>query len=195
MINHKFSLEYAFQELLHRTDDWINKGSGWIVELIESQYINISSYRPTSGSSYVKLPVKLRNPKKGLTNIKNNDQKCFLWCHVRHINPVKIHPERIRQTNKEFVNDLNYDRIEFPVREKDFSKIETKTNVCINVFDHENRLVFPIYISDQKFENSMDLLFVINENKSHYVYIKDFDKFMFHKTKNKNKKYFYKSCL
>ena len=53
----------------------------------------------------------------------------------------------------------------------------------------------PIYISDQKFKNSMDLLLVIDENKSHYVYIKDFDRFMFHKTKNKNKKYFCKSCL
>ena len=40
-----------------------------------------------------------------------------------------------------------------------------------------------------------DLLLVIDENKSHYVYIKDFDRFMFHKTKNKNKKYFCKSCL
>ena len=27
------------------------------------------------------------------------------------------------------------------------------------------------------------------------VYIKDFDTFIFHKTKNKNKKWFYKSCL
>ena len=41
----------------------------------------------------------------------------------------------------------------------------------------------------------MDLLLVIDKNKSHYVYIKDFDRFMFHKTKNKNKKYFCKSCL
>ena len=73
--------------------------------------------------------------------------------------------------------------------EKDFSNIETRNNICINVFGHENRLVFPI-ISDQKLENSMDLLLVIDENKSHYVYIKDFDRFKFHKTKNKNKKYF-----
>ena len=41
----------------------------------------------------------------------------------------------------------------------------------------------------------MDLLPLIDENKSHYVYIKDFDRFMFHKTNNKNKKYFYKSYL
>ena len=41
----------------------------------------------------------------------------------------------------------------------------------------------------------MDMLLIIDENKSHYVYIKDFDRFMFNKTKNKKKKYFCKSCL
>ena len=40
-INHKFSLENAFQEIFYRIDNWINEGSGWIVELIESQYITI----------------------------------------------------------------------------------------------------------------------------------------------------------
>ena len=83
---------------------------------------------------------------------------------------------------------LNYDGIEFPVKEKDFNKIEVKNNICINVFGYENELVFPIYVSDQKFEDSMDLLLLIDDDKSHYVYIKDFDRFMFHKTKNKNKK-------
>ena len=81
------------------------------------------------------------------------------------------------------------------MREKGFSKIEKKNNICINVFRYENKLTFPIYVSDQNFENSIDLLLVIYENKSHYVYIKDFNRFMFHKTKNKNKKYFCKSCL
>ena len=64
VINHRFSLENAFWVILHRIDNWINEGSGWIVELNESQYINISSYRPLSGSSYVKLPTKLKSPKK-----------------------------------------------------------------------------------------------------------------------------------
>ena len=79
VINHKFSLENTFQ-VLHMIDNWINEGSGWIVELIESQYINISTYRPLSGSSYVKLPAEFRSPKKVLINIKNNDKNCFLWC-------------------------------------------------------------------------------------------------------------------
>ena len=91
VINHKFSFENAFQEILYRTDNWINQGSAWLVELIESQYINISTYRPSSCNSYEKLPVELRSPKKGLINIKNKDQKYFFWCHVRHINPVKMH--------------------------------------------------------------------------------------------------------
>ena len=70
-----------------------------------------------------------------------------------------------------------------------------KSNIFINVFCYENKLVFPIYVSDQTFDNLMDLLLVNYENKSHYVYIKDFDRFMFHKTNNKNKKYFCKSYL
>ena len=84
VINHRFRLENSFHEVLYLIDNWINEGSGWIVESIESQYINISTYRPLSGSSYISLPEELRNPRKGLINIKNKDQKCFLWYHVRH---------------------------------------------------------------------------------------------------------------
>ena len=69
------------------------------------------------------------------------------------------------------------------MQEKDFSKIKVKTNTCINVFGYEDELVFPIYISDQKFKDSMDLLLLIDGDKSHYVYIEDFERFMFHKTK------------
>ena len=123
VINHKFSLDKSFQEILYRIDNRINERSGCIVELTESKYINISTHRPLSGSSYVQLPVQLKSQKKGLTNIKNKDQKCFLWCHVRQINTVKINPERITQNNKKLVNDLNYGGVGFPVREKYFSKI------------------------------------------------------------------------
>ena len=46
------------------------------------------------------LPVALKSSRKGLINIKNKDQKCFLRCHIRHINPSKEHPERIRKIDK-----------------------------------------------------------------------------------------------
>ena len=36
----------------------------------------------------------------------------FLCCHVRHVNPVKIYPERITQADKKLANNLNYDGIE-----------------------------------------------------------------------------------
>ena len=107
-------------------DVWINNGPGWIVESIESQYINISTYRPLSGSSYIDLSVELKSPRKGLINIKKKDQKCFLWCHVKHINPLKEHPERIKKTDEKIAEKLHYDGIEFPVQEKDFGKIEGK---------------------------------------------------------------------
>ena len=56
-------------------------------------------------------------------------------------------------------------------------------------------MTFPIYISDQKCENAVDLLLVADESKSDYVYVKDFHRFMLDNTKNKNKKYFWKSRL
>ena len=104
-------------------------------------------------------------------------------------------PETITEENKEFISDLDYDGIEFPMQEKEISKIEVKNNICINVFGYENGLVFPIFVSDQKFEDSMDLLLLIDDDKSYYVHIKDFNRFMFHKTKNKNKTWFCKNCL
>ena len=66
-----------FKEILYRIDNSINEWSDWIVELIDSQYIKVSTYRPSSGSSYVKLSAELKITKKGLINNKSNDQICF----------------------------------------------------------------------------------------------------------------------
>ena len=71
----------------------------------------------------------------------------------------------IQKKDKELISDLDYDGIEFPVQEKYFSKIEVKSNICINVFVYENELVFPIYVSDQKCENSIDLLLLNDDDK------------------------------
>ena len=95
IINHRYKLDKSFQEILYRINAWINEGSGWIIDSIESQYINISAYKSLVGTSYIDLPIELRSSRKRLINIKNNDQKCFLWCHVGHINPTQEHPGRI----------------------------------------------------------------------------------------------------
>ena len=41
----------------------------------------------------------------------------------------------------------------------------------------------------------MDLLLIVDDDKSYYVYVKDFNRFMFNKTKSRNKRYFCKNCL
>ena len=63
------------------------------------------------------------------------------------------------------------------------------------MFCYESGLTYPIYVSNQKFKDCMDLLLISNQNKSHYMYIKDFNKLMCNKTKNKNKKCFCECCL
>ena len=66
-------------------------------------------------------------------------------------------------------------------------KIEAKNKIWINVFGYENGMVSPIYVLDQKIEDLVDFLLLIDDGTSHYVYIKDFNRFMFHKTKVKTK--------
>ena len=124
-------------------------------------------------------------------NIKNVFYSVMLDILILQKNILR----KLKKTDKKVAEELNYDGVELPLQEKDFSKIEVKSNIYINVFCYENELLFLIYISKHKFEDSMDFLLLINDDKSHYVYIKDFNRFVFYKTKNKNEKWFCKSCL
>ena len=65
-----------------------------------------------------------------------------------------------------------------------------QNNICINVFYYENKVVYPVYLSDQKFSDNMDSLLISDKFRSHYVYIEDFHRLMFNKTKYKGRKYF-----
>ena len=132
---------------------------------------------------------------KGLINIKSNDNKCFLWCHVRRLNLDGVKLERITKKDKEIIKDLNYNKVDFPVSKNDYGKIEVLNKINVNVFCYENKTIYLVYLSDQCFNDSMDLLLISNDSTSHYVYIKDFNRLIFNKTKNKNQKYFCKSCL
>ena len=61
--------------------------------------------------------------------------------------------KELKKTDKRIAEKLDYNETEFPMQEKDFSEIEVKINICMNVFGYENKLIFPIYISDQKCED------------------------------------------
>ena len=132
---------------------------------------------------------------KGLINIKNKVNKCFLWCHVRHLNLVDKNSSRISRKDKRIAYSLDYSDVDFSVSEEDYPKIEDKNSISINVFSYDDSVIHPIYISNKNFNNHMNLLMIHEENRSHYVYIKDFNRLMFSKTKNKNKKHFCMRCL
>ena len=108
---------------------------------------------------------------------------------------MKTHPERITKEDKNMINGLNYEGIKLPVSKKDYCRMKRHNNICINAFCCESGLTYPVYVSDQKFHNSMGFLVISDENKSHYVCIKNFYRFMSNKIKNKNKKYLCKCCL
>jgi len=78
----------------------------------------VVTYIPLRGNSYIPLPKELRNSKKGPINLKNEDNGCFRWCHIRHLNPIKIHTERVTTRDNEFVQQLDYSGID------DIKKIE-----------------------------------------------------------------------
>ena len=191
----KLSLQASQQQILNKIAQWISEGSGWTIQSIENHYINIVIYNPLKGSSYIKLPQELRNSAKGLINIKNKDNECFRWCHIRHLNPQKNDPQRIKKTDKTFISQLDYSSIEFPVTVKQINKIEKQNNICINLFGYEEKQKFPIFISKEKFTDHMELLLITEDENNHYVLIKDFDKFMFNQTKNEHRKHFCMHCL
>ena len=193
-IEHELSM--SRQEILNMFDKWVSEGSGWVIDRIDSHYINVTTYTPLHGSNYIELPTELKNPpKKGLINIKNKDDECFRWCHIRHLNPQTEHPERIKKEDKKMVNELNYDGIEFPVSQKHYNKVEKHNNIRINVFGYEIGQPFPIHISKETFEDQMNLLLITEDEKKHYVLIKDFNTFMYNQSKHKERKHFCMFCL
>ena len=188
-------LNMSRQEILNVIDKWVSEGSGWVIDRIDSHYLNITLYKPLNGSSYIELPTELRNPKKGLINIKNKDNECFRWCHIRHLNPQTEHPERIKKEGKQSIEGLNYEGIEFPVSQKHYNKVEKQNSIRINVFGYEDGQPFPIHISKETFEDQMNLLLITKDEKKHYVLIKDFNAFMYNQSKHKERKHFCMYCL
>ena len=110
---------------------------------------------------------------------------------MRYLNCNGKNLSRITKKDKEISKKLNFDGIKFLISKKDFLKISVMNKINTNVFSYEDKIIYPIYLSDQSFNDVLDLLLINN----HYVLIKDFSRLMFNKTKSKTKKWFCKSCL
>ena len=188
-------LETTQQEIVNKIERWISKGSAWIIKSVDGHFINVAKYRPLKGSTYIPLPEELRHPAKGIINIKNNDDECFRWCHIRHILPQNKDPQRIKKCDKKYVEKLDYSGIEFPVSVKQYNKIEKQNNIRVNVFGYEEKQKYPIYLSKEKFNYCLNLLLITEGEKKHYCLLKNFNKFMYKQTNHKERKHFCMYCL
>ena len=128
------ALQTSRQELMKAIGQWISEGSGWTIQSVDGHYINLTKYKPLNGSSYIELPTELRNSKKGLINIKNKDDECFRWCHIRYLNPQGKDPQRIEKDDRQYIKNLDYQGIKFPVNVNQYNKVEKQNNIRINVF-------------------------------------------------------------
>ena len=188
-------LQITQQQILNKIQKWISKGSGWTIKSVDGHFINVVKYRPLRGFSYIPLPKELQHPAKGIINMKNKDDECFRWCHIRRLLPQNKDPQRIKECDKKYVEKLDYSGIEFPVSVKQYNKIEKQNNIRVNVFGYEEGKPYVIYVSKEKFNSCLNLLLITEGEVGHYCLLKDFNKFMYNQTKHKGRKHFCMYCL
>ena len=154
--------DQAVEEILNRIAKWISKGSGWVIERILNFYLNIVSYVPLKGRSYLPLPEELRNSRKGLINLQNDDNECFRWCHVRHLNPVQKNPQRLTQKDRGIAKTLDYSGVTFPVTIREMDKIEKGNKININayIYNEDGKYVSPIRNSKTEYQDTLNVLLI-----------------------------------
>ena len=152
-------------------------GSNWVFQEIRRLEIHFANWQPLGGSTFIPLPAKLKN-KKGVINIKNEDNQCFKWCVVRALNPVDQNSNRLTKELVKQSKSLNWNGLKFPVGLKAIKIFENNNpSISINVFGYEEE-VYPLKISKEKRINNVDLLWISDEKKQHYCVIKDLSKFL-----------------
>ena len=158
------------------------EGSGWVFLEVENLTLYTDIWDPIKASSYIDLPDELKN-KKAIINMKNkNNDKCFLWCVLRALNPKKEHPERIDEDLKSKEHTLNMEGIAYPVSLKDIKRFEKQNpNISISVLGYsKNEKIYPLRISEYtkaKKENerkhNIVLLLIKDGDNSHYCLVKN----------------------
>ena len=154
------------------------------------------SYTPLRGETWIALPKELAN-KNAIINMKNTDNKCFLWCVLRALNPKDNHPERIDKKLKEKENTLNMDGIEYPVSLKDIDKFEKQNpTISITVFSYnEKNKVFPLRVSKYAYTWEVNILLMLIEKDGvkHYTWVKNISRLLSSQVSNHREKHHF--CL
>ena len=173
------------------------EGSGWRFHSIIRLELHVVSYNPLRGETWITLPKELAN-KNAITNPKNKDNKCFLWCVLRALNPSKDHPERIDKKLKEKENTLNMEGIEYPVSLKDIDKFESQNpSISITVLGYEDKWVYPLRNSNNtNREHNVILILIEEEGVNHYCLVKNVSRLLSSQVSNhKEKHHFCLRCL
>ena len=173
------------------------EGSGWRIHSIIRLELHIVDYNPLRGETWIALPKELAN-KRAITNPKNEDNKCFLWCVLRALNPRKKDSERIDKKLKEKENTLNMEGIEYPVSLKDIDKFERQNpSISIAVLGYEGKSVYTLRNSNNtNREHNVILILIEEEGVSHYCLVKNLSRLLSSQvSKHDGKKYFCMRCL
>ena len=168
------------ETILERIANLINGssggGSGWVFYKIIKLELHTVSYRPLRGNTWIPLPKELAD-KKALINMKNKDNKCFMWHVLRAIYPTNNHPERVDKELMEKENTLNMKGIEYPVSLKDIDKFEKQNpNISITVLGfNEKDKVHPLRNSEHVYnrEHNIILLLIERDGVKHYCLVKN----------------------
>ena len=155
------------------------------------------SYKPLRGETWMPLPKELAD-KKAIINMQNKDNKCFLWCVLRALNPKDNHPERVDKKLVGKENTLNMEGKEYPVSLKDLNKFEKqKPTISITVLGYEGKSVYPLRNSDNTNRDYNIILMLIEEGGvKHYCLVKSIERLLSSQTtKGKRKQHFCLRCL
>ena len=173
------------------------EGSGWRFHSIIRLELHVVNYNPLRGEGWVALAKELVS-KKAIINPKNKDNKCFLWCVLRALNPTDSHPERIDKELKAKENTSNMEGIEYPVSLEDIDKFESQNpSIFITVFGYEDKSVYTLRKSNNtNREHNVNLLLIEGEGVNHYCLVKDRSRLLSTQvSKHHGKKYFCDKCL
>ena len=199
-----------YGEMLDEIEEEIQKveqaeGSGWVFLEVENLTLHTDIWDPIKASSYIDLPKELKN-KNAIINMKNEDNnKCFLWCVLRALNPKDKNAERIDKDLKSKENTLNMEGIAYPVSLKDINRFEKQNpDISISVLGYsKDEKIYPLRISkftkvkkEDERKHNIVLLLIKNGDNSHYCYVKNESALLTSQVNNhKGKFYFCLNCL
>ena len=174
------------------------EGSGWRFEKVEKLVLHTTRWEPVNTGSYIELPQELKN-RKAIINMKNQDDKCFMWCVLRALNPKDKNTERIDNDLKNKVDTLNMEGIQYPVSLRGIDRFEhLNPEISITVLGYnKEEKVYPLKVSKYTgCEHDIVLLLIKDGEKSHYCLVKNISALLSSQINNNDhKRYFCLNCF